>query len=49
MRPVGGVPDFSGHPDVVEEIQHDQDGVRIGILPETPDRLDFDADQYDLL
>jgi hypothetical protein len=48
MRAIGGVADFSRHPDVVQEIQHDQDGLRFGISPEAPYRLDVDADQGDL-
>jgi hypothetical protein len=45
MRAIGSMADLSGHPDVVQEIQHDQDGLRLGIPPETPHRFNVDADQ----
>ena len=45
VRPVRGLADLAGHPDFIEEIQPDQDRLRIGVPPETPYRLDLDANQ----
>jgi hypothetical protein len=45
MRAIGSMADLSGHPDVVQEIQHDQDGLGFGIAPEAPYRLNVDTDQ----
>ena len=48
-RPLGSPADFPGYPDFIQEIQHDQDGLRFVVSLETPYRFDFDVDQCSLL
>jgi hypothetical protein len=48
MRVFGGPADLSGDADFVEEIEHDQDGLLIGIPPKAPHRFDVDANQFGL-
>src|SRR5579863_10214096 len=43
-RPGSGVGDFSGHADLVQQIEHDLDGLGMLVAAEAPYRFDLDAD-----
>src|SRR5665213_2333720 len=40
----GGMGDFSGHADFVQQVEHDLDGLGIVVAPEAPYGFDLDAD-----
>src|SRR3569623_869458 len=42
----GGACQFSGLPDLVEDSEHDDGGLRAALLAKPPDRLDFDMEHH---